>query len=86
MGRRAKRRSALAADLAVTILGVVGLLGFLVAARMDNPNASLFYAFAFVWFFIFGGIKLWLPWQLSKRAAVKRNSARQEVRSAFRDA
>jgi hypothetical protein len=43
-------RRASEADLAVTVLGVAGLLGFLMAGRMDDVNASPFDIFAFVWF------------------------------------
>jgi hypothetical protein len=71
MGRRSRMRAAVGADLAVTVLGVAGLLGFLMAGRMDDVNASPFDIFAFVWFFTFGGIKLSLPWLL-KRAAARR--------------
>jgi hypothetical protein len=53
----------------VTVLGVAGLLGFLMAGRMDDPNASPIDIFAFVWFFTFGGIKLSLPWLLKQPAA-----------------
>ena len=71
MGRRSRMRRAMAADLAVTALGVAGLLGFLMAGRMDDANASPFDVLAFVWFFAFAGIKLSLPWLL-KRAAARR--------------
>ena len=53
MGKRARSRSAIAADLAVTVMGVGGFLGFLVAARMDDANASPFDAMAYAWFFGF---------------------------------
>ena len=72
MGRRSEMRTASMAELAVTVLGVAGLLGFLMAGRMDDANASPFDIFAFVWFFTFGGIKLSLPWLL-KRAAARRS-------------
>ena len=72
MGRRARARTAAMADFAVTALGVAGFLGFLVAGRMDDANASPFDVFAFVWFFTFGGIKFCLPWLLWKRAVAKR--------------
>jgi hypothetical protein len=72
MGRRSRMRAASGADLAVTVLGVAGLLGFLMAGRMDDANASPFDIFAFVWFFTFGGIKLSLPWLL-KRAEARRS-------------
>jgi hypothetical protein len=71
MGRRSRMRAASMAELAVTVLGVAGLLGFLMAGRMDDANASPFDIFAFVWFFTFAGIKLSLPWLL-KRAAARR--------------
>jgi hypothetical protein len=66
MGCKSKMRLA---DPAVTALGVVGFLGFLIAGRMDDANASPFDIFAFVWFFTFGGIKLSLPWLLKRAAA-----------------
>jgi len=72
MGRRSRVRTASMAELAVTVLGVAGLLGFLMAGRMDDANASPFDIFAFVWFFTFVGIKLSLPWLL-KRAAARRS-------------
>lgn len=50
-------------DVAVTLLGVVGFLGFLAAARMSGPDASLFDVLAFGWFFFFGAIKLCKPWR-----------------------
>jgi hypothetical protein len=65
MERKSKMRIA---DPAVTALGVAGLLGFLIAGRMDDPNASPFDIFAFVWFFTFAGIKLSLPWLLRHTA------------------
>jgi hypothetical protein len=34
-------------DSVVTLLGVVGFLGFLIAARMDHANASPFDAMAY---------------------------------------
>jgi hypothetical protein len=40
MGKRS--RSAMAADLAVTVMGVGGFLGFLVAARMDEREHFAF--------------------------------------------
>jgi hypothetical protein len=64
MGRGSRIWTASTAELVVTVLGVAGLLGFLMAGRMDDPNASPFDIFAFVWFFTFGGIKLSLPWLL----------------------
>jgi len=82
MGRRARERTAAVADFVVTVLGVAGLLGFLLVGRMDNANASPFDVFAFVWFFTFGGIKFFLPWLLSKRAAAKRGSGRGPAHGA----
>lgn len=75
MGRKARVRTAAMADFAVTVLGVAGFIGFLLAGRMDDANASPFDVFAFVWFFTFGGIKFCLPWLLSRRAAGKRDSS-----------
>jgi xanthine/uracil permease len=71
------------ADFAVTVLGVVGFLGFLLAGRMDDANVSPFDVFAFVWFFTFGGIKFCLPSLLSRRAAGKRDSGPRAVGSAL---
>jgi hypothetical protein len=80
MGRRERARTASIADLAVTALGIAGFLGFLLAARMDNDrNASPFDIFAFVWFFTFGGIKIYLPRLLSRPVAAKRGSGRSAV-------
>jgi predicted MFS family arabinose efflux permease len=70
MGKRS--RSAMAADLAVTVMGVGGFLGFLVAARMDDANTSPFDVMAYAWFFGFLVLKLCLPWFRSKRIASKR--------------
>jgi hypothetical protein len=72
MGKRARSRTALTADLTVTVLGVVGFLGFLVAARMDDANSSPFDAMAYIWFFAFGGIKFCLPRFRSKREELGR--------------
>src|SRR5262249_31407044 len=72
MGRRTRAQKSVAADLAVTLLGVGGFLGFLIAARMDDANASPFDLMAFAWFFAFGAIKLCLPGLLAKRTATKR--------------
>jgi hypothetical protein len=85
MGRRARDRMAAMADLAVTVLGVAGFLGFLLAARMDDANASPFDVFAFAWFFIFGAIKACLPWLLSKRSASRRASADWRVGAPLKD-
>ena len=83
MGRRARARTAAMADFAVTVLGVAGFLGFLLAGRMDDANASPFDVFAFVWFFAFGGIKFCLPWLLSKRSAARRDLGRRAAGSAL---
>jgi hypothetical protein len=83
MGRRSRMRAASEADLVVTVLGVAGLLGFLMAGRMDDANASPFDIFAFVWFFTFGGIKLSLPWLL-KRAAARRSVPAASLRLSAR--
>ena len=83
MGRRAKARTASTADAMVTLLGVAGFLGFLLAARMDGANASAYGVLAFAWFFIFGGIKFRLPLLVSKRAATNRApAARRSSRSS----
>jgi hypothetical protein len=74
MGRRSEIWTASMAELAVTVLGVAGLVGFLMAGRMDDANASPFDIFAFAWFFTFGGIKLSLPWLL-KRVATRRSKS-----------
>jgi len=83
MGRRSRMRNAAMADLAVTVLGVAGLLGFLMAGRMDDANASPFDIFAFSWFFAFAAIKLSLPWLL-KQAAARRPAPTAEQRFGVR--
>jgi hypothetical protein len=83
MGRRTRERAM--ADLAVTVLGVAGLLSFLLAARMDDANASPFDVIAFAWFFIFGAIKACLPWLMSKRSASRPASSHWPVGSALND-
>jgi hypothetical protein len=85
MGRRTRERTRAIADLAVTVLGVAGFLGFLLAARMDDANASPFDVFAFAWFFIFGVIKACLTGILSKRSASRRASGAWPVRSVLKD-
>jgi hypothetical protein len=79
MGRSSRIWTASTAELVVTILGVAGLLGFLMVGRMDDANASPFDIFGFVWFFTFGGIKLSLPWLLG-RAAARRSVATADLR------
>jgi hypothetical protein len=79
MGRRSRIWTASTAELVVTVLGVAGLLGFLMAGRMDDANASPFDIFGFVWFFTFGGIKLSLP-LLLRRAAARRSVTTADLR------
>ena len=83
MGRRARKQFALDAELAVTVLGVAGFLGFLVAARMDNASSSPFDYMAYAWLFAFGAIKFCLPLMLSKRAAAKRWRSRVGTQAAI---
>ena len=85
MGRRARERRSATAYLAVTLLGVAGFLGFLMAARMDNANASPFDVIAFVWFFTFGAIRLCLPWMLAWRSASGRASVGWPLGSTLKD-
>jgi hypothetical protein len=72
MGKRARSRTALLMDTVVTVLGVFGFLGFLVAARMDDANASPFDAMAYAWFFAFLVLKICLPWFRSRRVTSTR--------------
>ena len=72
MGKRARSRKALLLDNAVTVLGVVGFLGFLVAARRDDANASPFDAMPYAWFFAFLVLKMCLPWFRPRRATSAR--------------
>ena len=52
-------------DSAVTVVGLVGFLGLLAAARM---NESIPYdVAALVWFAVFGAIKIGLPLLLEKQ-------------------
>ena len=80
MGRRAQQRTASIADLAVTVLGLAGFLGFLAAARMSDTNAPPFDLFALAWFFSFGAIKLSLPWLLTRWRTASRNENSSKVR------
>ena len=79
MRRRASERASRNTNLAVTVLGVAGFLGFLLVARMDDAKASPFDVIAFVWFFAFGAVKVCLPWLLARRAAAKRSHERSEL-------
>jgi hypothetical protein len=65
-------------DFAVTLSGVAGVLGFIVAARVDDANALTYDVFAFVWLFIFGGLKLCLPRLSSERTLARRHPGRWE--------
>jgi hypothetical protein len=85
MGRRTRERARAMATLAVTVLGVAGFLGFLLAARMDDAHASPFDVFAFAWFFIFLAIKACLPWLLSKRPTSRRVSGDWRFGSLLKD-
>lgn len=85
MGRRARSRTALNADVVVTVLGVAGFLGFLWVARMDDADTSPYDVFAFAWFFAFCVIKACLPWFLSMRVAARRASFRREAVSGRTD-
>lgn len=67
MGKRARSRTTSLFDMTITVLGVVGFLGFLVAARRDDANASPFDAMAYAWFFAFLVLKMCLPWFRSRR-------------------
>ena len=58
------------ADLTVTVLGVVGMMGYFMAGRLDDLQSSPFDVFAFVWFFTFGSIKASLPLLLPRQDQV----------------
>jgi hypothetical protein len=60
-------------DLAVTLLGVVGFLGFLAAARMNDGFP--FDVVAMVWFAAFGAVKVGLPLLLEKRDDLQQRRA-----------
>jgi hypothetical protein len=49
------------AELTITVLGVVGMLGYFLAGRLDDLHSSPFDVFALVWFLTFGVIKASLP-------------------------
>jgi hypothetical protein len=76
MGRRTNLRKAETADLCVTLLGVVGFLGFLAAARMNEAGSAPFDVIALVWFATFGAIKIGLPWLLAKREGPEHRARR----------
>src|SRR6202008_126165 len=77
MGRRTKMHKVETIDLAVTLLGVVGFLGFLAAARMSNSFP--FDVAAMVWFATFGAIKVALPLLLEKRGDLQDRRAGRRV-------
>lgn len=85
MGRKGRKCRSATAHLAVTLLGVAGFLGFLLAARMDDANASPFDVFAFAWFFTFGTIKFCLPWMLARRSASSCASAGRPLGTTLKD-
>ncbi len=68
MKRKTTLRRTETADLCVTLLGVVGFLGFLAAARMNAVDSSPFDVIALVWFAAFGAIKICLPRLLAKHS------------------
>ena len=76
MKRRARKRLASNSDLAVTVLGIVGFLGFLVVARMESANSSPYDYMAYAWFFAFGAIKFCLPWILNSGAVANQRIRR----------
>jgi hypothetical protein len=65
-------------DLAVTLLGVVGFLGFLAAARMNDSFP--FDVVAMVWFATFGAVKVGLPLLLEKREGYQHRRTERGVR------
>jgi uncharacterized membrane protein YfcA len=66
-------------DFGITLIGVVGFLGLLAAARLASSDESQLGSIAFIWFFGFAGLKFALPWILSRR----RKARRQKLRSAL---
>jgi hypothetical protein len=64
-------------DLAVTLLGVVGFLGFLAAARLNDGFP--FDVAAMVWFATFGAIKVGLPLLLEKRGDLQDRRAGRRI-------
>jgi hypothetical protein len=64
-------------DLAVTLLGIVGFLGFLAAARMNDSFP--FDVVAMVWFATFGAIKVGLPLLLEKREDLQQRRAERRL-------
>jgi hypothetical protein len=64
-------------DLAVTLLGIVGFLGFLAAARMNDSFP--FDIVAMVWFATFGAIKVSLLLLLEKREDLQHRRAERRL-------
>jgi hypothetical protein len=64
-------------DLAVTLLGIVGFLGFLAAARMNDSFP--FDVVVMVWFATFGAIKVGLPLLLEKREDLQQRRAERRL-------
>jgi hypothetical protein len=77
MGRRTKMHKAETIDLAVTLLGIVGFLGFLAAARMNDSFP--FDVVVMVWFATFGAIKVGLPLLLEKREDLQQRRAERRL-------
>jgi hypothetical protein len=75
MGRRTKTRQPETIDVGVTLLGIVGFLGFLAAARMNEADGAPFDTLALVWFAVFGAIKIGLPRLLANRDRSARRRA-----------
>ena len=75
MGRRTKTRQPETIDVGVTLLGIVGFLGFLAAARMNEADGAPFDTLALVWFAVFGAIKIDLPRLLANRDRSARRRA-----------
>ena len=76
-GTSTKERAASTVDLCVTLLGVVGFLGFLAAARMSGEDSLPFDLIAVLWFVTFCAVKIGLPRLL--QGAVGCNTERQSV-------
>ena len=65
-------------DLAVTVLGLAGFLGFLAAARLNDSFP--FDVAALVWFAGFGAVKAGLPLLLQKREDAEHRRAERRTR------